>query len=125
MKRLRPNNPVAKALARARLQQTTTDVKIQLYLLEEGAPCADTCEIVGRILSVVADATAATKGFGPAAPEVRKLRGAASACAQMAESDAFQRINLVSIDGALAAVLELNKKLDPDLVLRMWAARAG
>ena len=122
MKRRRASNPVSKAIARARLQQTTTDIKIQLYLFQENEPCASTLEIVGRILRVVADAAALDKRYGPDSPEVRKLRGAASACGQMVAADAFHRINLTSIDHALDAVLELNKHLDPDVVLALWAA---
>lgn len=119
----RKSSPVAAAIARHRLQHATTGMQIQLYCLEEGEPCAATCEIIARILSVVADAAAGEAEFGPESPEVRKLRGAASACEQMARTDAFQRINLVAIDNALNAVLELNKKLDPNRVLALWAAR--
>lgn len=123
MKRRRPSSPVAKAVARARLQKATTEIKIQLYLLQDGEPCAGTLTIVERILRVVADAAALDKRYGPESLDVRKLRGAASACNQMVQADAFQRINLSSIDHALDAVLELNKKLDPDVVLALWAAQ--
>lgn len=123
MKRRRPSSPVAKAVARARLDKATTDIKIQLYLLQDGEPCAAKLVIVGRILRVVADAAALDRRYGPESPDVRKLRGAVSACDQMVESDAFQRLNLVSIDQALDAVLALNKRLDPDAVLALWAAQ--
>jgi len=121
-RRPRPSSPVSKALARARLDNATRDMRIQLHLLDDGEPCADTVGVLHTTFSVVAAAAALHPEYGAEHPEVRKLRGAASACEQMSATNSFQRMNVVSIDAALEAVLALNKKLDPDVVLALWAA---
>ena len=122
--RKRAPHPVAAALARERLRQLTLDQKIDLYLKQEGDPCEPMCSILQRIFTIVARVASGTKGLGPEDVRVRKLRGAASACEQMAARDAYQQVNTTSIADALDLVLELNKKLDPEHVMREWARSA-
>ena len=121
-RRPRPSSPVSKAVARARLNNATRDMRIQVHLLEEGESCAAVCGTLHMIFSVVAAAAALHPEYGASHVDVRKLRGAASACEQMAAADSFQRVNVVSLDNAMEAVLKMNAQLDPEVVLALWAA---
>lgn len=122
--RRRSPHPVAVALAREKLRQLTLDQKIDLYLKKDGDSCELMCSILQRIFLTVAAVASKTKKIGPEDVRVRKLRGAASACEQMAARDAYQELNTTSLADALDLVLELNKTLDPDQVLREWAQGA-
>lgn len=122
--RRRGPNPVAVALAREQLRKLTLDQKIDLYLKRDGDSCELMCSILQRIFTTVARVAAGTKSIGPEDVRVRKLRGAASACEQMAARDAYQELNTTSVADALDIVIELNKKLDPEQVMREWARSA-
>ena len=122
--RRRGPNPVAVALAREQLRKLTLDQKIDLYLKRDGDSCELMCSILQRIFTTVARVAAETKGVGPEDVRVRKLRGAASACEQMAARDAYQELNTTSVADALDIVIELNKKLDPERVIHEWARSA-
>lgn len=117
-------NPVAIALAREQLRKLSLDQKIDLYLHKDGDPCEVMCSILQRIFMTIAAVASETKRIGPEDVRVRKLRGAASACEQMAARDFYQELNTLSIANALDIVIELNRVLDPDRVLRHWARSA-
>ena len=76
-------NPVARAIARNILRQAIVDQKIQLYMLEDGAPCAGICVMIAQMLSVLIEAAAIDKTVGTDNADVRVMRGAISACEQM------------------------------------------
>lgn len=125
-KKVRKNvgmNPVARAVARAKLRQALLDQKIQLYLLEEGAPCAVVCFMISQMLSVMIEAAQLDKSVGTDNPEVRVMRGAVSACEQMIEKDKFARINLVALEQGLEAAYALNMRLDPAAFNRAWNSK--
>lgn len=113
-------NPVARAVARRALEESIRTHKIRLYMTERGEPCADVCTAIGMVLAVLAWAAEMDKKVGGDNPEVRIMRGALSACAQMAELDSYDPMNTVAIDRALDAAVELNKRLDPELITRAW-----
>ena len=123
MKRRGPN-PVAVAIAREQLRKITLDQKIELYLKREGEPCELMCSILQRSCETIIAVASETKRIGPEDVRVRKLRGAASACAQMSARDAYQEVNTPAVAGALDIVIELNRLLDPDRVLREWVKSA-
>lgn len=122
--RRRGPNPVAVAMAREQLRKLTLDQKIDLYMHKDGDPCELMCSILQRIFMTVAAVASETKRIGPEDVRVRKLRGAASACEQMAARDSYQELNTPSIANALDTVIELNRVLDPDQVLRQWVRSA-
>ena len=116
-------NPVARAMARAHLRQALLDQKIQLYLLEEGAPCAAICSMIAQMLSVMIEAAGLDKSVGTDSPEVRVMRGAVSACEQMIEKDKFARLNIVALEQGLEAAYALNMRLDPAAFNRAWNSK--
>lgn len=125
-KKVRKNvgtNPVARAMARAQLRQAILDQKIQLYLLEEGAPCAVICYMIAQMLSVMIEAAELDKSVGTDNPEVRVMRGAVSACEQMIEKDKFARLNIVALEQGLEAAYALNMRLDPTAFNRAWNSK--
>jgi len=116
-------NPVARAIARKRLQTALTDQKIQLYMLEEGAECTMMCFMIAQMLSALVDAAELDKTVGADNPEVRVMRGAISACEQMMETNRFARINIVALDKGLDAAFALNMRVSPEAFNRAWNAK--
>lgn len=113
-------NPVARAVARKALADQITTRKIQLYLMERGEPCEEPCSAIGFTLSVIAAAAQLDPKVGPDDPRVRIVRGAISACLQMAEADSYDPLNTVTLDRALTLTVELNEIVDPKLINRIF-----
>ncbi len=116
-------NPVARAIARAALKQALLDQKIQLYLLEEGAPCAGICFMIAQMLSALIEAAELDKKVGTDNVDVRVMRGAISACEQMIETDRFARINIVALEKGLDAAFALNMRVSPEAFNRAWNSK--
>lgn len=116
-------NPVARAIARAKLQQALRDQKIQLYMLDEGAPCAEICVMIAQMLSALIEAAGLDKSVGTDNVDVRVMRGAISACEQMIEKDRFSRINIVALDKGLDAAYALNMRVSPEAFNEAWNSK--
>lgn len=113
-------NPIARAVARKILEESITDHKIKLYLSQKGDKCADECIAIGTAMSVLAYAGEMDSKIGADDPRVRVVRGAISACHQMAEADSYDPANTVALDRGLDAAFELNRILKPELVTKSW-----
>lgn len=116
------NNPVARAVAQRELASSVLTHKIRLYMAQRGEPCADYCLAIGTVMSVLAYAAELDPKVGGGEPAVRIIRGAISACVQMAELDSYDPTNTVAIERALDLAVELNRRLRPDLINRAWHA---
>lgn len=114
-------NPIARAVAQRALRAAILDQKIKLHFTDEGAACADFCAVIGMTLSVMVYAAQLDKKIKPDDLRVRIVRGGLSACSQMADADAFNRINIPAVERAMDAAVELNSKLNPDAVNGAWA----
>lgn len=115
-------NPVARAVARAQVKQALLDQKIQLYLLDEGAPCTDTCLMICQMLSAIIEAAAIDK-IDLDNADVRVMRGAISACEQMLSYDKFSRANIVALERGLDAAFELHARVSPEAFNSAWNAK--
>lgn len=113
-------NRVARAVAQSKLKSSVLDQKIMLYLTEDGEECLDICTGVGLTLSILGYAAELDKKVKKDDLQVRILRGGLSALSQMSEVNSFNRDNLVSIDKALDAAVDLNARLSPDAVNQSW-----
>ena len=111
-------NPVARAVAQKALRSAVLDQKLKLHFTAENEPCANFCVAIGATLSTMVYASMLDKKIKPDDLNVRIVRGGLSACSQMADADAFKRINIPAIERALDAAVELNSKLSPDSVSR-------
>jgi hypothetical protein len=116
-------NPVARAVARAALKQAIIDQKIQLYLLEEGAPCANECTMIAQMLSALTEAAELDKTIGTGDVDVRIMRGAVSACEQMIAANRFSRINITALDKGLDAAFAVNMRVAPEAFTRAWNSK--
>lgn len=113
-------NPVARAFAQKSLRSDMIDQKIKLYLTEDGEPCADFCAGIGLTLSAMIRAAELDRKVGKDHLLTRIARGGASACEQMVKSDSFDRDNLISLDKALDAIVDLNLRLSAEAVNQGW-----
>ncbi len=113
-------NPVARAFAQKSLRSDMVDQKIKLYMTEDGEPCADFCAGIGLTLSAMIRAAELDRKVGKDHLLTRIARGGASACEQMVKSDSFDRDNLISLDKALDAIVDLNLRLSAEAVNQGW-----
>ena len=113
-------NPIARAFAQKSLRADMVDQKIKLYMTEDGEPCADFCSGIGLTLSAMIRAAELDRRVGKEHLLARIARGGASACEQMVKSNSFDRDNLVSLDRALDAIVDLNSILSAESVNRAW-----
>lgn len=118
-------NPIARAVAREQLRQAITNQKIQLYLLTEGADCAEICAPMLMIFKALIAAAGADPAVGTDNYEVRILRGGVSACEQMITDNYYRRLNTTSLDVALDCAAELNRRVKPELFNQAWQQLAG
>ena len=116
-------NPVARAIARQKLKETLVAQKIQLYLLEEGAPCFATCFMIAQMLSALIEAAELDKKVGTDNSDVRIMRGAISACEQMMDTDRFARMNITALEQGLDAAFALNMRVSPEAFNRAWNSK--
>lgn len=116
-------NPVARAVARAQLRDAVRSQKIALYLWPEGAECAADVALIGQMFAVLAEAAALDPNVGAAAPEVRVLRGASSACEQLMHSNRWHPRHRPALEVALDAALAVNARLNPEIFNRVWNSR--
>ena len=114
------NNLVARAVAQRAFHNALVDQKLRLYFFDEGAPCADFCEGVGSTLAVIGYASELDPNIGPDEPLVRVLKGGLSALKSMMVTDKWEKSNTVSVDVAMSAAEELNKRLGTKYVTRAW-----
>jgi hypothetical protein len=113
-------NRIARAVAQSKLKSSVLDQKIMLYMTDDGEECLDICTGVGLTLSILAHAAELDKKIKKDDLQVRILRGGLSALSQMSTANSFDRSNLVSIDKALDAAVDLNARLSPDAVNHSW-----
>jgi hypothetical protein len=113
-------NRIARAVAQSKLKSSVLDQKIMLYMTDDGDECLDICTGVGMTLSILGYAAELDQKVKKDDLQVRILRGGLSALSQMSETNRFDRDNLVSIDKALDAAVDLNARLSPDAVNQAW-----
>ena len=109
-------NPIARAVARNNLAAAVTKQKIRLYMMEDGEPCADDMEVIGKTLAVVGYASELDEKIGGDDLRVRVLRGGLSACKQLMIADKWDSAQVRAIDVALDAAMELNAKVNSDCI---------
>ena len=102
-------NPVARAVAKTKLLQAVTSYRISLYLHEPN----ENAESDYRVIAVV---IASTMGaMDGESVEYRKLKSGMSVCAQAAlRGFTWHDQDAVTLDNALAVVLDVFPKLRPD-----------
>ena len=118
-------NPVAQAVARSILKQAVLDQKIQLYLLEDAAPCVEVLLPVMMLFTAFLVTAERSKDIDLEAREIRVLKGAVSACEQMISNNSYRKTNTTTLDVALDCAVELSKRVDPVLFNQVWNELSG
>lgn len=105
-------NPIARAVARARLASELLEFKLKVYSLEHGSP-TDLLEELGPWLSLIGYAAEIDKRIPQDDPRKRIIRGAVSACNQAIAAGTWDKMLAPAISHGLTVAEELNKVLDP------------
>lgn len=119
-------NPVARAVARAKLHSALIDQKICLYMMADGEECTGLMDGLATTLGVIGYAFEwqhlKHQEIVNASTDLKILRGGLSACKMMLISVRYATINTVAIANALDAAERMNKTLKPEAVQRAWLA---
>lgn len=111
------SNPVARALAKRRIESAIRDFLLECYFLEEGTDQGTNYVAASRV-TCVAVRLCEQKGSGP----IGVMRGALSCCQQASERGfRWKRLDAVAIDTGLCAALEVINAASASEVQRAWA----
>lgn len=100
-------NPVARAVAQAKLRSALLDQKIKLYLMESKESCTELMEGLGATLGLIGYAADIQRLQGS---DLSILHGGLSACTQLINTDKYDLLQTVAITNALDAAERLNRK---------------
>lgn len=113
-------NSVARAVARDSLRKAILDQKLQLYMTQDGARCAEFCTPMLMLMSALLAAAKADPKIGIENYESRLIRGAVSALSQMIADDSYRQANTISLELGLDCAQTLAGKLNPEAFTREW-----
>lgn len=105
-------NPVARAVARAKLAGELLDFKLKVYSLQRGDP-TDCLEELGPWLSLIGYASELDTNIPQNDPRKRVIRGAISTCNQAIAAGKWSLEFAPAISQGLTVAEEINKVLDP------------
>lgn len=112
-------NPIARALARARLRQSCTEFALQLYSLPPGAYVASEALAASRVLMVAMHALVLTQRGE--SPDARVIAGGVSTLAQLSERGwRWRTVDAPAIDAALVRARDVMAAAPAQLVQRAW-----
>lgn len=104
-------NPVARAVAQAKLRSAIMDQKICLYMLEKGDECADMMQTLAVTLAVIGYAATLQKIEGV---DMSIIKGGLSACQQLAAVGVYDPLQTVAIANALDSAERLNRTISAE-----------
>lgn len=113
-------NPVAKAIARAKVTKALLHAKLQVYSLEHGAECRGLLTEIGMVLAVIGMAGELDPKVGPHDSGVRIIRGGLSAINQMNVRAKWDSAQAVALEVAMNAAEDLNRVIKARYVLDAW-----
>lgn len=104
-------NPIAQAVARAKLREEITTAQIKLFTMQAGDDCSELIKDITTTLTIVGIASELDPTLGAEHPGVRVLRGALSACHQLAPKYHWAPLQATAIDQGLRQALDLVRRL--------------
>ena len=110
-------NPVARAVARAKLRSALVDQKIALYMMQPDEDCVELMMGLGMTLSVIGTATV-LQDITP--PEIPVLKAGLDACNVLADSGHYNPEHTTTIAAALDAAETINHQLTSGSILKAW-----
>lgn len=111
------SNPVARAIAKKRIESAIRDFLIDCYFLEDGAASGGDYLAAARVLTV---SIRLCEQAGTEAPGV--IRGALSCCQQAAQRRfTWRRLDAPAIDAGIVAAQQVVQAASPADLQRAWA----
>lgn len=112
-------NPVARAVARARITQAVRDFLLRLYLLPDLADVTSDADAAARVLAVAIAVCEATGQGG--SPQCRVMLGGMGALSELARRRFVWRgADAVALDQALQRALDIFQNATADQVRHAW-----
>lgn len=118
-------NPVAKAIARARLSKAMTHMALRIYSLGHREECAALLQEAGQLLGLVGMAAEREPAVGPTHLGVRVIRGALSAIEQMSKDQRWDRTQAAAVEHGVNTAIDLNRVIKQEHLLSAWNDMKG
>jgi len=118
-------NPVARAIARTKLQKALTHMGLRIYTMQDGEDCHDMLEQIGFVLALMGMAGELDPAIGREDSRVRVVRGALSAVNQMAGSGKWDSQQSVALEHGMNTAVALNRDIKQTHIMDAWDKFAG
>jgi hypothetical protein len=107
-------NPVARAVAKAKVKEAMTDHRISLLMLDEGQDCHDEMFASAKAIFIIGHCL---EQLGlTESPEYRKIKSALNICVECSENWKWKKEWAITIDNALQISQDQWSKVDPNLL---------
>lgn len=107
-------NPVARAVAKAKVKQAMTDHRISLLMLDDGEDCFSEMFTSGKAIFIIGHCLE-EMGLTDS-PDFRKIRSAMNICVECSNDWKWKKDWAITIDNALQIAQDQWSKVDPDLL---------
>lgn len=107
-------NPVARAVAKAKVKQAMTDHRISLLMLDDGEDCFSEMFTSGKAIFIIGHCLE-EMGLTDS-PDFRKIRSAMNICVECSNDWKWKKEWAITIDNALQIAQDQWSKVDPDLL---------
>ena len=113
-------NPVARAIAREKLNKAVTHMALRIYSLGHREECAELLQEAGWLLGLIGMAAEREPAVTAEHPGVRVIRGALSAIEQMSPSGKWDRTQAPAIEHGVNTAIELNRVIKQQHLIAAW-----
>ena len=113
-------NPVARAIARTKLNRAMTHMGLRIYTMQDGEDCRQLLEQIGFVLALMGMAGELDPAIGLEDSRVRIIRGALSAINQMSKSGKWDSQQSVALEHGLSTAVALNPRIKQAYVMDAW-----
>lgn len=107
-------NPVARAVAKAKVKEAMTDHRISLLMMDEGQNCHDEMFTSAKAIFIIGHCL---EEMGlTESPEYRKIKSAMNICVECSKDWTWKKEWAITIDNALQITQDQWGKIDPKLL---------
>ena len=107
-------NPVARAVAKAKVKQAMTDHRISIFLLDDGDDCYSEMFTSAKAIFIIGHCLEEMNLTDT--PDYRKIKSALNICVECSEKWKWKKEWAITIDNALQISQDQWSKVDPKLL---------
>lgn len=107
-------NPVARAVAKAKVQKAMTDHRISIFMLDDGEDCYSEMFTSAKAIFIIGHCLEEQNQMD--SPEYRKIKSAMNICVECSKDWKWKKEWAITIDNALQISQDQWSKVDPKLL---------